>query len=135
MSAGKSENVRFAQAALLTAAINTPIVFVSASAREARLFALPLVFLWPFLGAYALHAWQSARTHCRHLFHRMGAAKRIIYLFSIAMAFFAVVKAVNAYTPTASGYFDIGYRVYLALILSSAALAGISFILRPRVKP
>ena len=32
---------------LLTAAINTPLVILTAFARETRLFALPLLFLWP----------------------------------------------------------------------------------------
>lgn len=38
---------QFIFAFLLTALINTPIVFLSSFARESRLFALPLFFLWP----------------------------------------------------------------------------------------
>ena len=38
---------QFVYAFLLTAVINTPIVFVSSFARESRLFALPLFFIWP----------------------------------------------------------------------------------------
>ncbi|WP_276167126.1 hypothetical protein [Zobellia alginiliquefaciens] len=37
----------FVYAFLLTALINTPLVFMTAFARESRLFALPLIFLWP----------------------------------------------------------------------------------------
>lgn len=38
---------RFLNAFLVTVAINTPIVILTSFARESRLFALPLVFLWP----------------------------------------------------------------------------------------
>ncbi|MCJ7466290.1 MAG: hypothetical protein MUO53_06305 [Maribacter sp.] len=38
---------KYLQAFLLTLAINTPIVFLTAFARESRLFALPLFFIWP----------------------------------------------------------------------------------------
>lgn len=40
---------QFIFAFLLTALINTPIVFLSSFARESRLFALPLFFLWPLI--------------------------------------------------------------------------------------
>lgn len=46
----KSQNnfqKQFVFAFLLTALINTPIVFLSSFARESRLFALPLFFIWP----------------------------------------------------------------------------------------
>ena len=36
----------------LAVMINTPIALVATRAQEARIFALPLVFLWPYLGAY-----------------------------------------------------------------------------------
>ncbi|MGB7393958.1 MAG: hypothetical protein WA913_06160, partial [Pricia sp.] len=38
---------RWASAFLLTAIINTPLVILTAFARETRLFALPLFFVWP----------------------------------------------------------------------------------------
>ncbi|MBU3027092.1 hypothetical protein [Zobellia galactanivorans] len=38
---------KFVSAFLLTLAFNTPIVFLTAFARESRLFALPLLFIWP----------------------------------------------------------------------------------------
>ena len=41
---------KYILAFLLTLAINTPIVMVATLARETRLFALPLVFLWPLAG-------------------------------------------------------------------------------------
>ncbi|WP_446050641.1 hypothetical protein [Zobellia laminariae] len=37
----------FVYAFLLTLIINTPLVFMTAFARESRLFALPLLFIWP----------------------------------------------------------------------------------------
>lgn len=41
---------KYVQAFLLAVAINTPIVMAATLAREARLFALPLIFLWPLAG-------------------------------------------------------------------------------------
>jgi hypothetical protein len=41
---------KYVQAFLLALVINTPIVMVATLAREARLFALPLIFLWPLAG-------------------------------------------------------------------------------------
>ncbi len=38
---------RFVNAFFVTLAINTPIVILTAFARESRLFALPLLFIWP----------------------------------------------------------------------------------------
>lgn len=40
----------YVQAFLLAVVINTPIVMVAALARETRLYALPLIFLWPMAG-------------------------------------------------------------------------------------
>jgi hypothetical protein len=37
---------------LITSAINIPLVLLGARAREVRLFAFPLVFMWPFAGWY-----------------------------------------------------------------------------------
>lgn len=41
---------KYIQAFLLAVVINTPIVMVATLARETRLFALPLIFLWPMAG-------------------------------------------------------------------------------------
>tara|TARA_R110000744_G_scaffold5467_7_gene19445 strand:- start:1099 stop:2319 length:1221 start_codon:yes stop_codon:yes gene_type:complete len=41
---------KYVQAFLLALVINTPIVMVATLARESRLFALPLIFLWPLVG-------------------------------------------------------------------------------------
>lgn len=41
---------KYVQAFLLAVVINTPIVMLATLAREARLFALPLIFLWPLTG-------------------------------------------------------------------------------------
>lgn len=38
---------KWLQAFVLTVALNTPLVFLTSFARESRLFALPLFFLWP----------------------------------------------------------------------------------------
>ncbi|MBU2946102.1 hypothetical protein [Zobellia uliginosa] len=43
----ESWKTSFVYAFLFTALLNTPLVFMTAFARESRLFALPLLFLWP----------------------------------------------------------------------------------------
>jgi hypothetical protein len=45
---------QFIKSFLLCLILNSVIVFATTKAREARLFALPLVFLWPLLGKYLL---------------------------------------------------------------------------------
>lgn len=44
------EHKRFVQAFFIALIINTPIIMLATLARESRLFALPLVFLWPLAG-------------------------------------------------------------------------------------
>ena len=41
---------RFIQAFFIGLVINTPIIMMATLARESRLFALPLIFLWPLAG-------------------------------------------------------------------------------------
>ncbi|HUH47575.1 MAG TPA: hypothetical protein VLZ54_10515 [Arenibacter sp.] len=41
---------RFVQAFLIGLLINTPVIMLATLARESRLFALPLIFLWPLAG-------------------------------------------------------------------------------------
>lgn len=43
---------KLVQAFVLSCSINTIIVLLAALAREARLFSLPLIFLWPIMGQY-----------------------------------------------------------------------------------
>lgn len=43
---------KFVHAFILSSVVNTLIVLVAAFSREARLFALPLVFLWPLMAHY-----------------------------------------------------------------------------------
>ncbi len=50
-SASETEK-RFIKAFILTCVLNTIIVLIAAFAREARLFSLPLVFLWPLMAQY-----------------------------------------------------------------------------------
>ncbi|MGD1848064.1 MAG: hypothetical protein ACFB10_21935 [Salibacteraceae bacterium] len=41
----------------ISLAINTPVIFLTARAQETRLFALPLLFLWPIVGASFARFW------------------------------------------------------------------------------
>ncbi|MBD1398065.1 hypothetical protein H9Q13_12880 [Pontibacter sp. JH31] len=53
---------RYAAAFVLVLVINTLVVFLTTQARETRLFALPLIFLFPFLGKYFISEYRLIRT-------------------------------------------------------------------------
>ncbi|MDF0707741.1 hypothetical protein [Flagellimonas okinawensis] len=50
--APKKTEKKFVRAFVLSCSVNTVAVLVGALAREARLFSLPLIFLWPIMGQY-----------------------------------------------------------------------------------
>lgn len=91
------------KAGAISILINTPIVLISARAREARLFALPLIFLWPILGYY------FDKLKIKISFSRN-------YIYFIALLLIATLS-VFIYTPTYSGGFDYGYHSYLFLFI------------------
>ncbi len=91
------------KAGAISILINTPIVLLSTRAREARLFALPLVFLWPLLGYY------FEKLKIRFSF----AEKKIFYI----NLFLIAILSAFIYKPTYSGGFDYGYRLYLFLFI------------------
>jgi uncharacterized membrane protein len=45
-------HISWIRAFFWSTALNSPVIFLAAYARESRLFALPLVFLWPLCGAW-----------------------------------------------------------------------------------
>lgn len=112
------------RAFMITALINTTIVLLTARAREARLFALPLLFLWPLFGKYLLlFCSEVKRFYTSRKWWMTGG---LILLF----IFIASTVAVQ-YIPTAGGNFDRGYQVYFALTLFTTLL-GMMMALRRR---
>lgn len=63
--------------------LNVPLVLVGAYAREARLFALPLVMLWPFLGS-ALHAELTRHAGWRGLLQAFRSPVAALALIAIS---------------------------------------------------
>lgn len=119
------------RAFLLTAIINTVIVLVSARAREARLFALPLVFLWPLLGKYASTMIAAIRENLLINFKRL---KKVIALCVWILTLPLLYRfATTVYRPTHSGGFNYGYQCYFFVTLS-LLLLGILLWLSFRFK-
>jgi hypothetical protein len=95
-------------AGLCTAIINTPLVFSLALAQEARLFALPLIFIWPILGKICSKiVYQAVRNFTQHFFIKLS-----IVLVSIPVWY---VVAFRWYEPTFSGGFGWAYQIYIFL--------------------
>jgi hypothetical protein len=70
---------KYLQAFLLTLAINTPIVFLTAFARESRLFALPLFFIWPLFAQ--VFQGQFSNTNLIEVFRQIFKRKDYILSF------------------------------------------------------
>ena len=97
---------------LFTLIINTIIVLITARAREARLFSLPLIFLWPLMGKYILQVWALWPK-------AWGALKNSGLVYAIANSGFVTGLTMLGvfflwkwYQPTAGWGFESGYRLY-----------------------
>lgn len=91
------------KASAVSILINTPIILLFTRAREARLFALPLVFAWPLLGYY------FEKLKINFSFAKEKTFYIALFLIAILSAFI--------YRPTYSAGFDYGYRLYLFLFI------------------
>lgn len=58
---------KFIRAFILSSILNTVIVLIAAFSREARLFSLPLVFLWPLMTQYCFAEFQLLRSFNTYL--------------------------------------------------------------------
>lgn len=83
----------------LSFALNTPIVLFAAYARESRLLALPLIFLWPRAGAAVGHAIASIRR---------ASPLSILGCFSMAGVIWLTYHPVYRHV--------LGYRIYAAIL-------------------
>lgn len=98
----------YMRAIIITAVITIPVVLASARAREARLFALPLLFWWPLFGSYLK---MSARKYLWPLFTR-----HLIYLaLAIALASGIFLATFRFYHPTYAAGFERGFQLYVAV--------------------
>lgn len=114
---------------IVTFVINTPIVLVAAYARESRLFALPLLFLWPWTGKYVMVLWSTLRSRtqsfdARRLLSKNGILRLIvlcIFLFEVMVVLYWFLRF--GYYPTAPGNFETGYRLYIGMVMISVVAA------------
>ncbi|MGZ3693974.1 MAG: hypothetical protein ACXWQO_07220 [Bdellovibrionota bacterium] len=104
-----SEKAVWVTAFWITLPINTVMVFVMAEARESRLLALPLIFLWPICGEWLAELVKKIRAGIEWNLAKLGLG-----VLGAAVLF-------EFYNP---GYRHVlGYRIYAAMIPLLAAIA------------
>jgi hypothetical protein len=110
------------QMAMITFVLNTPIVLFTAYARESRLFALPLIFVWPAVGASAIYLWGRYRQSVYGI--------RFVAVLSTIFIFTHMVKRWlrDVYYPTAPGNFADGYRWYIAFIFALSLVCAATML-------
>ena len=98
---------------LLAFFINTIIVIMTARAREARLFALPLIFLWPLLGKIVYFEFIKFRSIIKNLLF----IKNWIYLFTlIFLIFMGYITSEYIYIPSEPAKEENFFNEYLFTI-------------------
>lgn len=102
----EASHKNFIIAAVISFLINTIVVVTTTRAREARLYALPLIFLWPLLGYY------FDKLKMKISFSITDFSKFQTYAIFIIATLSSFV-----YRPTYSGGFDYGYRFYLFIFI------------------
>ena len=111
----------------VTFAVNTPLVFVATRAREARLFALPLVFVWPIAGEWlvtANAAWRAAR--------RELSWKKCVALPALVPTALVGAVVLALYHRTVAGSFYDGFRAYIIAVAYATAALHIAISSMPR---
>lgn len=102
----KSRNI-LTSAFLITFLINTPIAFFTARAQESRIFALPLVWIWPLLGN---HFSQFVEDLKIRILNRWKPVRIIDLIIVITFAFWI---AFIYFDPTHVGNARFAYQAYL----------------------
>lgn len=105
------EKYKFRLAFWVALVLNTIMVYVSARVNESRVLALPLIFLWPLVGNYALNCWNQIK-------HRT-TKKVLIYLIPV-MVFMALVSyyiAIRIYQPTGAAPTENWFNEYFFILL------------------
>ena len=107
----KNEKYKLRVAFWLALVLNTIMVYVSARVNEARVLALPLIFLWPLLGNYALNFWHQT-------IHRI--TKKVVFVLILVMGFMAFVSyyiAICTYKPTGADSVENLFNEYFFILL------------------
>ena len=117
----KKQTQKILLAFAITTLINSIFVFWAAKAQEARLFALPLVFLWPLLGKMIFFLWKFFQKEIQYVKKYIQLRKSMYSLFIkgsflIIGTFLAGIFAFGVYKPINGAAFSFGYQTYLFLI-------------------
>ncbi|CAM4390813.1 EpsG family protein [Zobellia roscoffensis] len=107
----------FVHAFLLTALINTPLVFMTAFARESRLFALPLIFLWPMFMQLFEHYLKPLTF--KRTFQELVRNTQMLLLFGVFTLFnFLFCFVYYPYLGLGENNYFAGYIFSVCLVLS-----------------
>lgn len=112
---------------LLTLIINTIIVLISTLARETRLFALPLIFIWPIFGKILLRELKilGSLKNYRYLFNNILSAGTLILLWAFC---FLIYRFIFSQTNgVKQNYLD-------EYLLVMSALISLHFVLKTQLK-
>ncbi|WP_461490443.1 hypothetical protein [Pontibacter sp. HJ8] len=120
---------RFVVAFILVLVINTLVVVLTTQARETRLFALPLVFLFPFLGKFMLNEYRFLRMKIARA--TPGEILKCLPFLLISILLIVVVTS-KVYFQTIGSLSENLFNEYLAVVLSVLVS---HFILRFVLKP
>ncbi|PIR76400.1 MAG: hypothetical protein COU32_02320 [Candidatus Magasanikbacteria bacterium CG10_big_fil_rev_8_21_14_0_10_42_10] len=107
---------------ILAVAVNTPITLFATRAQEARIFALPLIVLWPYIGFYAYQLIQALPEQWK-TYVQSWKNPRIVpviltdVLLTSILIFIGVISLFYLYTPF---FLDAGvrmYQIYTAIVM------------------
>lgn len=113
---------RFIQAFFIGLLINSPIIMSATLARESRLFALPLIFLWPLAGQLF---WKEIKLLARTDLYRdvFGSLRNKLYLLGFCTLNYLI--SFKVYVPSFPGK-DNFFNEYLFVVL---LLISVHFLL------
>lgn len=111
---------------VLVLCLNAPLVLVGAYAREARLFALPLLLLWPFMGT-ALQAELARQGGWRGLLRAFRSPRAALILLAVSAVIIAGANA--GFTLTATGPQD---NLFHELLIAQLIFIAACVIASPR---
>ncbi|TXK52150.1 hypothetical protein FVR03_01640 [Pontibacter qinzhouensis] len=110
----RKEDTRLLKAFFITLFINTPVVLTTTLAVESRLYALPLLFLWPLLGKIVKAEWRN-RYSLSILKHFL---RNWLYMGFLLLCFFLSVCVTRyVYVPTDKHAPHQLFKLYLLLCL------------------
>jgi len=111
---------------LLAFVINTPITLLATRAQEARIMALPMVLIWPFLGKYLYELLKEFPNEVKKYFKKWNSIDNIPvliinFLLILTILFLAYLFLLKVYQPGLNG-FPKGYKLYAIIITNVLTL-------------